>query len=212
MAGDVGEDDLDTLLDSALDDFGTAHRPSTFPNKNNDLANADSYAPSSSSGPSARNTSMPQQSAPTGLGFDPLARPKKKGSQKKPIKNSAETPEMDEMDMAKLLAELTKLGVVPDQGDGDGATNGPSPHDLQATLAALAEQTRNMSSSGAHDSGGAGEGEDDPLYSELMKQFGSLGDNPDLQSVMDSMMQHLLSKDVLYQPLKVGFPSYVHVK
>eukprot|EP00242_Pyramimonas_sp_CCMP2087_P012680 CAMPEP_0198197934 /NCGR_PEP_ID=MMETSP1445-20131203/1497_1 /TAXON_ID=36898 /ORGANISM="Pyramimonas sp., Strain CCMP2087" /LENGTH=305 /DNA_ID=CAMNT_0043867359 /DNA_START=95 /DNA_END=1012 /DNA_ORIENTATION=- len=205
MAVDVGEDDLDTLLDSALDDFGTAHRPSTFPNKNNDLANASSDAPSSSSGPSARDTSIPQKSAPTGLGFDPLARPKKKGSQKKPTKSSAETPEMDEMDMAKLLAELTKLGVVPDQGDGDdtrGATSGSSPHDLRATLAALAEQTRNMSSSGAHDSGGAGEGEDDPLYSELMKQFGSLGDNPDLQSVMDSMMQHLLSKDVLYQPLK----------
>mmetsp|Transcript_18194 Transcript_18194/g.39792 ORF Transcript_18194/g.39792 Transcript_18194/m.39792 type:complete len:287 (+) Transcript_18194:39-899(+) len=185
MANEVGEDDLDKLLDSALDDFDCAPR----------------VRASATPAATASCSSATEGDAPKGLGFDPLARPKKKGTAKtkSKIPSGFAQPEIatEEVDVAKIMEELMKLGVVGD-GEVQSVSDGPSPQDLQATLAALAEQTQSMSS-GADPSC---DGDEDPLYSELLKQFGSLGDSPDMQGVMESMMQHLLSKEVLYQPLK----------
>eukprot|EP00959_Pyramimonas_sp_CCMP1952_P292270 6112486-Pyramimonas_sp.AAC.2 len=196
MANEVGEEDLDKLLDSALDDFDCAPRARA------------SATPSSTA---SCSSSTDAGGAPKGLGFDPLARPKKKGAAKKKSINASDIvqPEVaaDDMDMAKIMEELMKLGTMGN-GEAQGAGEGPSPKDLQATLAALAEQTRAMSNGAAS----AGDGEEDPLYGELLNQFGSLGDNPDMQSVMESMMQHLLSKDVLYQPLneiEAKYPAWL---
>lgn len=67
---------------------------------------------------------------------------------------------------------------------------------LSATLQKLAEQTRNTV-----ENIDAAPAEADDMES-FVKQFEALGGSQDMQGLMDTMMRQLLSKEVLYEPMK----------
>lgn len=98
-----------------------------------------------------------------------------------------------------------------------------STEDVQATLAALEAQTRvtTGSSAGASTSGASGvpegllrdlEGLDEESYQALLREFEHMGGDPGLAGALDSFMSTLLSKEVLYEPLRqisMRYPSYL---
>ncbi|KAL9934271.1 hypothetical protein V8E36_006727 [Tilletia maclaganii] len=104
-------------------------------------------------------------------------------------------------------------------GGKDGATAAP-PADfaeaIRATMAKLRESDTNASSS----SGGGGDGLGMPSEDELAKLFAALGNGgagpdgeaePELAKMLENMMGELLSKDILYEPLKElrdKYPDY----
>ncbi|KAK3272408.1 Peroxisome chaperone and import receptor [Cymbomonas tetramitiformis] len=188
------DNDLDNLLDDAIEDF-TSDRTSTVKVSTNEEPR---------SLPDAEN-SQPGTSAPPSLAFDPLAPPKKtskKSKKKKAAEFNPEDPLLAGAD-GDLLEQLSSnlaqiLGDIPQEGEGN---QGAAKEDLQATLAALAQQTRENVGSGTAPEE-KGQEIDDKIYSQLMEQFEQLGQGPDMEAMMESMMKQLLSKEVLYQPLK----------
>ena len=51
-------------------------------------------------------------------------------------------------------------------------------------------------------SGGAFPGGGEDSLAKIMEQFKDLDQNPEFQNVMENMMQQLMSKDVLYEPMQ----------
>ncbi|CAH8388295.1 unnamed protein product [Eruca vesicaria subsp. sativa] len=47
-----------------------------------------------------------------------------------------------------------------------------------------------------------GSGDDDAMVEDFLKQFESMAGSQDLESIVETMMQQLLSKDILYEPMK----------
>jgi peroxin-19 len=44
--------------------------------------------------------------------------------------------------------------------------------------------------------------ESDPLFGDMLKQMEGMSNSGDLQGMLETMMEQLMSKDVLYEPLK----------
>ncbi|PWA87721.1 Pex19 protein [Artemisia annua] len=154
MSGEQHIDDLDQLLDSALDDFQTLNLASASSQRDNE-------------GNKAEASSLPSGVQGLGMGLPDL-RSKNKGKQKAAPKESH----------------------------------------ASETLNKLREQTRETvkgleSIAGLKPSGvdGLGLG-DDKMMEDLVKQFEELAKGQDMESIVETMMQQLLSKEVLYEPMK----------
>jgi len=169
--------DLDGLLDEALDGF----------------KDADATSAAASTSTSA--------SVPVGLAFDPLGKPKaSKG--RKPHQLSQEGADLlklkpDELakDMANLMREMSEAttGEAHPQPGGEEA----KVLDLAATLSSLGEKTRATAGPEL-----VPDEVNDAMLGKLTEELQSLQDSPEVQSLIDSLMQQLLSKEVLYQPMK----------
>ncbi|KAJ7568141.1 hypothetical protein O6H91_01G020500 [Diphasiastrum complanatum] len=89
----------------------------------------------------------------------------------------------------------------------------PSNSSMAATLEKLAAQTRQtVESMEASPSDEDAMG--NQLVENLVKQFEDLGGSQDMQSIMDTMMRQLLSKDILHEPMKeIGerYPEWLEV-
>ncbi|XP_074317400.1 peroxisome biogenesis protein 19-2-like [Silene latifolia] len=148
-------DDLDQLLDSALDDFQTLNLKSTQGNEHKDVEDK------------GKKPSLPTNVQGLGLGLGlPDLRAKKKGTQK-------------------------------------GASNSES--HVSETLDQLRQQTREAVKNIESMAGGPKAGEDlskDAMMEEWVKQFEELAGSQDMESMVETMMQQLLSKDILYEPMK----------
>ncbi|XP_073134350.1 peroxisome biogenesis protein 19-2-like [Henckelia pumila] len=150
-------EDLDQLLDSALDDF-----------QNLNLA---SYAQSSGNlGENKKDSSSSLSGANVqGLGLGlPDLKMKKKGKQKVPSKQESHVTE---------------------------------------ALDKLREQTREAvkgleSVTGAKQQMGAGNLGGDAMLEDWVKQFEELAGSQDMESIVETMMQQLLSKEILHEPMK----------
>ncbi|KAG0570280.1 hypothetical protein M758_6G144800 [Ceratodon purpureus] len=131
----------------------------------------------SQSGPSQSSTVAKPTSGVQGLGtgLPSLASGKKKSS-------------------GKGSKDKNVAGKVADTNRGSN-----SQASLSATLERLAEQTRHTVES--IDAPSVGESTADDMES-FVKQFEALGGSQDMQGLMDTMMQQLLSKEVLYEPMK----------
>ncbi|KAF2313082.1 hypothetical protein GH714_009144 [Hevea brasiliensis] len=147
-------DDLDELLDSALDDF-------------QDLNLAPSSQRSGEGGgnkESKRQESFP--SLPTGvqgLGMGlPDLKSKKKGKQKF-------TKESHVAEALDQLREQTREAVK-----GLESVTGPKPEDFSK----------------------------DAMMEDWVKQFEELAGSQDMESIVETMMQQLLSKEILHEPMK----------
>ncbi|KAL3724158.1 hypothetical protein ACJRO7_036217 [Eucalyptus globulus] len=147
MAADHQADDLDELLDSALDDFQSLNLSSS--RSGDGAATKQEVAP------------LPSGVQGLGMGLPDLRSKKQKGKQ------------MASKDTTHVTEALDKLR----------------------------EQTRETvrgleSVPGADDLGG------NAMLDEWVKQFEELAGTQDMESMMENMMQHLLSKEILHEPMK----------
>ncbi|KAH7840465.1 hypothetical protein Vadar_017333 [Vaccinium darrowii] len=143
-------DELDQLLDSALDDFQNL--------------NLSSSAQRSGDGgeKNPESSSLPSDVQGLGMGLPDL-RSKKKGKQKV-SKDSHVSEALDK------LTEQTR------------------------------EAVKGLESIGSRP--GAGDIENDAMMEDWAKQFEELAGTKDMESIVETMMQQLLSKEILHEPMK----------
>ncbi|KAL9177968.1 hypothetical protein ABFS82_01G095000 [Erythranthe guttata] len=152
-------DDLDQLLDSALDDFQSLNLTSSARrglDKNSD---------------NKQESSTLVSGSVQGLGMGlPDLKSKKKGKQK-----SAQQPKQESRTSEALdkLREQTREAVK-----GLESVTGPRPP------------------VGGDSFGG------DAMMEDWVKQFEELAGSQDMESMVETMMQQLLSKEILYEPMK----------
>ncbi|KAI5654903.1 hypothetical protein M9H77_32090 [Catharanthus roseus] len=144
-------DDLDQLLDSALDDFKTLN------------LNASSQSSGDNGGNKQENSPIPGGVQGLGMGLPDL-RSKKKGKQKIAKESHAS-------EALHKLREQTREAVK-----GLESVTGPK-------------------------LGGENLG-NDAMMEDLVKQFEELAGSQDMESVVETMMQQLLSKEILHEPMR----------
>ncbi|KAK7265929.1 hypothetical protein RJT34_33554 [Clitoria ternatea] len=141
-------EDLDQLLDSALDDFQSFNLNSSLPRSGEPNENKRVSAPS-----------LPSGVQGLGMGLPDL-RTKKKGKQKEKVSKDAHVSEA-----LNKLREQTR-----DTVKGLEFMSQPPPND--------------------------------DLMEDWVKQFEQLAGTQDMESIVETMMQQLLSKDILHEPMK----------
>lgn len=145
-------DDLDELLDSALDDF-----------QNLNLTSSAQRSEDGGEKKEESSSSMPSEVQGLGMGL-PNLRSKKKGKQK-----------------------VSKESHISE------------------TLDKLREQTREAVKGLESVTGANAVGDDigkDGMMEDWVKQFEELAASQDMESIVETMMQQLLSKDILQEPMK----------
>ncbi|XP_073300005.1 peroxisome biogenesis protein 19-2-like isoform X2 [Primulina huaijiensis] len=149
-------EDLDQLLDSALDDFQNL--------------NVTSYAQSGNLGENKKESLSSLSGANVrGLGLGlPDLKVKKKGKQKVPSKQESHVTE--------ALDKLRKQ--------------------TREAVRGLESVTGPKQQMGADNLGG------DAMLEDWVKQFEELAGSQDMDSIMETMMQQLLSKEILHEPMK----------
>lgn len=158
---DPSSDDLDQLLDSALDDFGKLDLGSS---QRGNYGSGE--MPSSSS--SSSSIATPSTVHGLGMGLPDLNdKKKKKGKQKEAMKDSHLSEALDK------LTQQTREAV----------------RGLESTTAAAAAASQD-------DLG------KDGMMEDFVKQFEELAGSHDMESIVETMMQQLLSKEILHEPMK----------
>ncbi|KAI3869845.1 hypothetical protein MKW98_031026 [Papaver atlanticum] len=154
-------DDLDELLDSALDDFHNLNLTSSLRSENIGEKSEDKSFPSSSSSGAVQGL----------LGGLPDLKSKKKGKQSPKKKEDHVTEAFEK------LREQTREAV----------------RGLESTTAA-ASKFPNL--------GVDGLGKEDGMMDDWVKQFEEMAGSQDMESIVETMMQQLLSKEILHEPMK----------
>ncbi|XAR70459.1 hypothetical protein NMG60_11027312 [Bertholletia excelsa] len=147
-------DDLDQLLDSAVDDFQNLNLKSSAQS----LRSGDNEIKEQQS-----SSSMPREVQGLGMGLPDL-RSKKKGKQK--VSNQSHAVEA-----LDKLREQTREAVKGFESMGDSR---PGMEDF----------------------------EKDEMMEDWVKQFEEMAGSQGMESVMEIMMQQLLSKEILHEPMK----------
>lgn len=153
MAAADHSDDLDQLLDSALDDFQSLNIAAAASQRSKD-------------GEEKRNC-MPSEVQGLGMGLPDLR--KKMGKQKKDSKA------MKDSHASEALDKLTE-------------------HTMEAVKGL--ESMNGLQLPGDPNFG------NDAMMEEWVKQFEELAGSPDMESMVETMMQQLLSKEILHEPMK----------
>ncbi|KAL4099555.1 hypothetical protein PRIC1_007358 [Phytophthora ramorum] len=96
----------------------------------------------------------------------------------------------DAENIEQLLGSL-KVDATPDETDDVNAG-------VAKTLQNMAKAAEDMEGVGTAQVEAMGE----DMMSEMMKKFEEMGEKSDFQDLVDGMMQQLLSKDVMYDPMK----------
>lgn len=187
------DQDLDDLLESALDDFkhvdinrassSDTNNQASIPDGTQSLLSSsvwqvpeESISPQpggEGSGASSSSQSLPVRGLGLGLsGLQPMKKKKEVSSKSKPKGDK--------------------------RGDNDRGV-GQLQKSLSSTLDKLAEQTQQT----VHNMD-LGEEEDslNGVADKLVQQLEALGGTEDVQSLMDNMMRQLLSKEVLHEPMQ----------
>ncbi|KAL3497488.1 hypothetical protein ACH5RR_040220 [Cinchona calisaya] len=145
-------DDLDQLLDSALDDFQSLNLTSSAQRSGNNEGNKQE-----------ESSSTPSEVQGLGMGLPDL-RSKKKGKQKV----SKESHVSEALDKLREQTRETVKGIE--------SVSGPKP---------IGDNLGN-----------------DAMMEDWVKQFEELAGSQDMESIVETMMQQLLSKEVLQEPMK----------
>uniref|UniRef100_A0AAV1TFX2 Uncharacterized protein n=1 Tax=Peronospora matthiolae TaxID=2874970 RepID=A0AAV1TFX2_9STRA len=176
------EVDLDDLLDDALDDF------------------ADEISATQVSEVSSMKLEAPPASTKAEENGD-----KKLQENMAEVLGNAQNPEFQEVleqafrelgtdadtkDIEQLLGAL-KTGTTLDESDDVDAG-------VAKTLQNMAKAAEGVDDVGTDQVEAMGE----EMMSEMMKKFEEMGEKNDFQDLVDGMMQQLLSKDVMYDPMK----------
>ena len=94
-----------------------------------------------------------------------------------------------------VLERLNHIGIFLVLGDDEESQ--AAADQLQATIQALA-----AGEMPSLDDATSGDGANQEMYGKMMEQFQNMGESPEMQAMMDRMMRHILSKDILYQPME----------
>ncbi|KAF1874481.1 hypothetical protein Lal_00029908 [Lupinus albus] len=157
---DHPSDDLDQLLDSALDDFQTFNLNNN--NNNSSLQRSDGEAATGN----VKKGPPPLPSGVQGLGMGlPDLSVKKKGKQKVVSKDTHVSEALDKLreQTTEAVKGLEFLSGTKASGDDLG---------------------------------------NDALMEDWVKQFEELAGSQDMESIVETMMQQLLSKEILHEPMK----------
>ncbi|PIA35670.1 hypothetical protein AQUCO_03500191v1 [Aquilegia coerulea] len=149
-------DDLDELLDSALDDFNTLNLTSS--------STSPSLRSKDDKNKAEEKSSLPSGVQGLGLGLPDL-KSKKKGKQKA-LKEDHVTEALEK------LREQTR------------------------------ETVRGLESTTAKAKAGGDDFGKDGMMEDWVKQFEELAGSQDMESIVETMMQQLLSKEILHEPMK----------
>lgn len=151
-------DDLDQLLDSALDDFNNLNVTSSHSSSSSSLRSKEEQ------GKAGEKSPLPSGVQGLGLGL-PSLKSKKKGKQKSVKENHV-------AEALEKLREQTR------------------------------ETVRGLESTTAKAKGGGDEFGKDGMMEDWVKQFEELAGSQDMESIVETMMQQLLSKEILHEPMK----------
>mmetsp|Transcript_9356 Transcript_9356/g.22524 ORF Transcript_9356/g.22524 Transcript_9356/m.22524 type:complete len:295 (+) Transcript_9356:123-1007(+) len=185
VPGNPPLDDLEGLLDEALEGFDASHAI-PYSQDQDPEATPDRVLEASTS-----------QQEPS-LAFDPLRKPasgaKKRAPRARPgLDKVSKVPDDLAKEMSKLMRELSHSTTgEPEMVDGEERIM-----DLAATLSSLANKTRDTAGPET-----VPESVNDAMFAKVAEQIDSLQENGDMQSLVDSLMEQLLSKEVLYQPMR----------
>jgi peroxin-19 len=113
-------------------------------------------------------------------------------------------------DPEKLLEDLMKQVEAPEPSPSPPTPGAPSPspgadpvqENLMRTISSLAESAQKLSRDPSQPAGP----NDEAMLNQMMEQFAH---DPSLQGLMEGMMQQLLGKDLLYNPMKELRDKYV---
>ncbi|CAN6279448.1 unnamed protein product [Urochloa humidicola] len=155
-----GGDDLDQLLDSALDDFTSLDLSASAAPKSSGSGSSSSEASASASGSGAKGP----LGLGLGLGLPDPKEPKRRGSKPPPPPRGACASE--------ALEKLTR--------------------ETREAVRGLETAT----------GGGVPSLDDDAMMEEFVKQFEEFAGAQDMDSIVETMMQQLLSKEILHEPMK----------
>ena len=178
---EIVDDDLDQLLDQALDEFETQKMAANKPLKTSAVA---------------------MDSIP----MDKLAE-HMESLLKDASSNVAPLDQQDEAAARMLMEEMMKAFGAQDPGfNASTSVPGSSSAKKDASFKTALEETmeRLQSSSDkveAEVNSGAGLA-DDPMLAQMMKELDQLGDGEGFQQMIDTMMQELMSKELMFEPLK----------
>eukprot|EP00249_Psilotum_nudum_P012641 c23895_g2_i1 orf=259-1089(+) len=170
-------DDLDDILDSALDDFRNVDRSQRAQIT---LDKADCSKEIVASIAASAPVESGQSTVGQGLGFG--------------------LPSLSATKRKTGLAKGKGLVNSRDASSRSGTAAFTNDSHLSETLEKLAEQT-NKSLEGL-DAAGDNDALGEKLVESLVKEFEELGGSQDMQSIVDTMMHQLLSKEVLHEPMK----------
>ncbi|KAG3116922.1 hypothetical protein PI124_g6610 [Phytophthora idaei] len=169
------EVDLDDLLDDALDDFADEVSASEM---------------SSVTKEAAATTAATQDSEDNKL-QENMAK----------FLEDAQNPEFQKV----LEQAFRELGTDADAENIEQLLGSLKTDETDDVNAGVAKTLQNMAKA-AEDMEGVGtaqmEAMGEEMMSEMMKKFEEMGEKSDFQDLVDGMMQQLLSKDVMYDPMK----------
>ncbi|KAF9366139.1 Peroxisome chaperone and import receptor [Mortierella sp. NVP85] len=215
----VVEDDLDDdFLDDALDGF-TAPKPAT-PVKPAATQKATGIASSSSASPKAERTPESLLLHPEDLdddetlaGLDAEFSKQLASGMEELMKEMNNNPELQKSfeEMFKGLdvnsrAPATESATPSSGASGAKAGGAGSFQDrIAQTMDKLKDSSEQVEAQVAEES-------EDALMAEMMRQMESMADGGDFQNVLEGMMEQLMSKDILYEPmldLKKKYPQWL---
>uniref|UniRef100_A0A1D1Z9Q3 Peroxisome biogenesis protein 19-1 n=1 Tax=Anthurium amnicola TaxID=1678845 RepID=A0A1D1Z9Q3_9ARAE len=170
---DASSDDLDHLLDSALDDFS---KLDLAPGHRGDAAGSGGGGGEGNriEGEGASvSSSGPVQGLGMGMGLPDPRQLKKKGRQ---VNRGSSAPPKDRSHASEALAMLTQQAQQTVEG-------------LESTLGAQGQRVvEDLDKEG--------------IVEDFVRQFEEMAGSQDMQSMVETMMQQLLSKEVLHEPMK----------
>ncbi|KAJ3359953.1 hypothetical protein GGF32_008856 [Allomyces javanicus] len=120
--------------------------------------------------------------------------------------------------MAEMLQGMEGMGLgepaaAPAPAPAPSADSGKSFQDrVRRTVDKLQDSDKQAEASQAASAGVGGAEDMDSLMAEMMKQMESLADSSEFESVLEGMMESLMSKDILHEPLKdlaAKYPAYL---
>ncbi|KAI0499781.1 hypothetical protein KFK09_017989 [Dendrobium nobile] len=163
-------DDLDQLLDNALDDFAKLDLAPTQRGSGGGGEGKEGGGDVLASPPSSSSSSSSTSVRGLGMGL-PTLRARKQGKQQiaLPPKKSHATEALEK------LTQQTREAV----------------RELESVTAAAAAGSR-----------GTGGFDEEGMVEDFVKQFEELAGSQDMESIVETMMQQLLSKDILQEPMK----------
>jgi len=201
------DDDLDAILDSALDDLAIQENQKTERSRQSALLASANATPSLPvpvpSVPVLSSTSSSAAPAPP-----PAAAAGGIDSKEEFSAGLAKImEELSKGDFEKQLQELTKqLERSDNSGSSTAATNSgsnssnSSSNTTQSEVQKNVEKTlQNLSESAKKLNAVNGSAPDEAAMKQIMDQFDQ---NPEFQNIMENMMNQLMSKDILYPPMK----------
>lgn len=114
------------------------------------------------------------------------------------VKEGNDTVENMFENLSKQFESSFNPGFLPENLGDPSADISEADRTVAATLKMLADAQKGMEGFEAGKMEGVGE----TMMEEMMQQFQSLGDREDYNDVIDGVMRQLLSRDLMYEPIK----------